>query len=199
MARGQTRKPRDKVEAEIAQILKPRWVARIISTTLVGEKPAELRLTYRTRPRARAALENEIFGKRILFSDKDPATADTATIIADYRSQEAAEGDFRQMKNPKVVSFSPMYHFTDQKIRVHTLCCVLALMVARVMIREADRHGIHMSVRELLHTLAGIQETVLVYQGERGRPRARRMLTETDTTARALYDLFGLDTYAPHP
>ena len=103
------------------------------------------------------------------------------------------------MKDPSVVSFSPMHHFTDQKIRVHTLCCVLALTVARLMVREADRHGVHMSVRELLQRLAGIQETVLLYQGERGRPRARRMLTETDATARRLYDLFNLDTYAPQP
>jgi hypothetical protein len=90
-----------------------------------------------------------------------------------------------------------MFHFTEQKIRVHVFYCVLALMVARLMVREADRHGLHMSVRELLDTLAGIQETVLLYQGERGRPRARRMLTEIDPTQRRLYDLFDLSTYAP--
>jgi transposase len=39
-------------------------------------------------------------------------------VVADYRSQEVAEADFRQMKGPKVVSFSPMSHWTDQKIRV---------------------------------------------------------------------------------
>ena len=55
----------------------------------------------------------------------------------------------------------------------------------------------HLSVRALLSSLAGIEETVLLYQGERGRPRARRMLTEIDATAQALYDLFGLDAYAP--
>ena len=60
-------------------------------------------------------------------------------VVADYRSQEAVEGDFRQMKDPKVVSFSPMFHFTDQKIRVHVFYCVLALMVARLMVREADQ------------------------------------------------------------
>jgi hypothetical protein len=101
------------------------------------------------------------------------------------------------MKDPHVVSFSPMYHWTDHKIRVHVFYCVLALTVARLMVREADRHGLHLSVRELLATLADIGETVLLYQGERGRPRARRMLTEIDPTARRLYDIFGLDTYAP--
>ena len=74
---------------------------------------------------------------------------------------------------------------------------MLALTVARLMVREADRHGLHLSVRELLDTLAEIQETVLLYQGDRGRPRARRMLTEMEPVQRRLYDLFGLDAYAP--
>jgi transposase len=195
LARAKTRKPRDKVEAEIAAILKPRWLSRVISTTLTGEKPADLRLAWTTKPKARAALQDELFGKRILLTDKDRAPK--AVIVSDYRSQEAAEADFRQMKDPKVVSFSPMFHWTDQKIRVHVFYCVLALTVARLMVREADRHGMRLSVRELLDTLAEIQETVLLYQGERGRPRARRMLTEMSPTGRRLYDLFGLDHYAP--
>jgi transposase len=199
LGRGKTRKPNDKVAAEIAAILKPRWLSRVITPSLSGDSPAGLRLTWRTNTKARAALDKEIFGKRILFSDKNTQMASTATIVADYRSQQAAEGDFRQMKDPTVVSFSPMFHFTDQKIRVHVLYCVLALLVARLMVREADRAGIHTSVRDLLDTLAGIQETVLLYQGDRGRPRARRMLTETDPAAQRLYDLFGLDTYAPRP
>ena len=195
LARGKTRKSADKLDAEIAQILKPRWLNRVITTSLLGETPAELRLSYATDTKARRGLEAELFGKRILFSDKH--SAPVATIVADYRSQEAVEADFRQMKDPKVVSFSPMFHWTDHKIRVHAFYCVLALTAARLLVREADRDGIHMSVRELLETLAGIQETVLLYQGDRGRPRARRMLTETDPTQRRLYDLFGLATYAP--
>lgn len=54
-----------------------------------------------------------------------------------------------------------------------------------------------MSVRELLSTLARIEETVLLHQGERGRPRAGRMLTEMDDAQTRPYDLFGLDAYAP--
>jgi transposase len=197
LGRGKTRNPRHKVEAETAEILRPRWLSRVISTTLTGEEPAELRLIWRTKPKARADLEEEVFGKRVLFTDKDKNLASTAQVVIEYRSQEEAEADFRQMKDPKVVSFSPMYHFTDHKIRVHVFYCVLALMAARLMVREADHAGVHLSVRKLLDTLAGIEETVLLYQGERGRPRARRMLTETDATQQRLYDLFALDRYAP--
>lgn len=55
-----------------------------------------------------------------------------------------------------------------------------------------------LSVRGLLTELAGIQETVLLYQADRGRPRARRMLTDMSTTQQHLFDLFDLDRYAPH-
>jgi transposase len=197
LARGKTRKVKDKVEAEVAEVLRPRWVARVVTVTVTGEAPADLRLHYRTDQKARAALEDEVFGKRVLFTDKGPELASTARVIADYRSQEAVESDFRQMKDPQVVSFSPMFHWTEQKIRVHVFYCVLALMVARLMVREAGQAGVHMSVRELLGTLAEIEETVLLYQGERGRPRARRVTTEIDATQRRLYRLFSLDAYAP--
>ncbi len=195
LARGGGRKSRHQVEVEIEKILGPRWVRRVISTTLVGTDPSELRLTWRSDARAKAALADEVFGKQVIFTDRDEWSIDD--VVAGYRSQSEAEADFRQMKDRRVVSFSPMFHWTDQKIRVHVLYCVLALVVARLMRRETERAGSPMSVRALLSSLAGIQETLLLYQGERGRPRARRMLTEMDATQKHLSDLFGLDAYAP--
>ena len=195
LSRGQGRKNAEQVEAEIKKILAPRWLSRVISVTLRGTKPSELAITWRTKPAAKAALADELFGKRIIFTDRDEWSI--ADVVAGYRSQSEVEADFRQMKDRLVVSFSPMFHWTEQKIRVHVSYCVLALMVARLMARETQRAKTPMSVRELLSSLGGIQETVLLYQGERGRPRARRMLTEMDPTQVRLYDLFELDEYAP--
>src|SRR5664280_2945619 len=195
LGRGKTRKDRAGVEAEIASITKTRWVSRVITTALIGSGPSDFSLTVAIDAKARGKLEDELFGKRILFTDRDDWPL--AEIVAAYRSQWTVESDFRQMKDREVVSFSPMFHWTDQKIRVHAFYCVLALAVARLMEREAKRAGLDMSVRRLLGALGDIQETVLLYQGERGRPRARRMLTEMDPTQQRLYDLFGLDEYAP--
>lgn len=46
-------------------------------------------------------------------------------------------------------------------------------------------------------SLGHIGEPVLLYQGERGRPKARRMLTETTPTQQRLSETFGLDRNAP--
>ena len=195
LARGHTRRDRTKVEAEIAAIRKPRWVADIIAVTLTGEQPAELRLTWRTDTRARTQLEQRLFGKRILFTNRDWPVPD---VVAAYRSQSDAEFGFRQLKDPHVVSFSPMHHWTDSKIRVHVFYCVLALAVAHLMRRQADHAGLHLSVRELLDHLAGIEETELLYHdGGKGRPRVQRMLTDMTPTQQQLADLFDIHQYAP--
>ncbi len=118
-------------------------------------------------------------------------------MIAGYRSQSEAEFSFRQLKDPHVVSFSPMFHWTEHNIRVHVFTCVLALQIAHLMRLKARRGGLDLSVRELLGELAGIGETVLLYQAERGRPRAHRMLTGTTPVQDKLSEIFGLARYAP--
>jgi hypothetical protein len=47
-------------------------------------------------------------------------------------------------------------------------------------------------------SVAGIGETVLIYPtGGKGRPKARRMLTETTELHDQLTQIFALDRYAP--
>ena len=196
LARGRTRRPPAKVQAEIDTICAPRWVARVTATDLTGDTPATLRLTWRIDHTAQAGLEEEIFGKRILVTDHDDWPL--AQVIDAYRSQEYLEAGFRQAKDPHVVSFAPIRHFTDHKIRVHLFTCVLALAIAHLMRREATRAGLPMSVPALLAELDGIGETVLLYQGERGRPRARHTITRMTPTQQRLYQLFDLARYAPH-
>jgi transposase len=195
LARGRTRRAREKVQAAVSAITKDPWVARVTTTELTGDTPKDLRLAWHIDARARRNLENEVFGKRVLVTDHDHwAIAD---VVAGYRSQSDAEFSFRQLKDPHVVSFGPMHHWTDHNIRIHVFTCVLALTVAHLMRRQAARADEPMSVRELLGHLAGIQETVLIYPSTGGRPKARRMLTDLTTIQARLARLFDLDPSAP--
>jgi transposase len=186
---------RGKVEAEIGAITRKPRVRRVITWQLSGEQPRDLRLTWGIDAGARAALEEELFGKHILITDHDDWPA--AEVIAGYRSQSEAEFSFRQLKDPRVVSFSPMFHWTEHNIRVHTFTCVLALQTAHLMRLKARRAGLHLSVRELLSQLAGIGETVLIYPSTGGRPKARRMTTHLTGSQQQLYDIFELSKHAP--
>jgi len=195
LARGKTRRARAKVEAEIETITRRPWVRRVVTWQLDGQQPRDLRLTWSADQAARAALEEEIFGKHVLMTDHDDWPA--AEVIAGYRSQSEAEFSFRQLKDPRVVSFSPMHHWTEHNIRVHLFTCVLALQIAHLMRLKARRAGLDLSVRTLLTELADIGETILLYPGDRGRPKAHRMLTDTTNVQDKLSDIFGLARYAP--
>jgi len=195
LARGKTRRSKEKVTAEIEKITAKPWVRRVITWQLAGGQPKDLRLTWHIDPQARAELEEEIFGKHVLITSHDDWTV--PDVVAGYRSQSEAEFSFRQMKDTSVVSFSPMHHWTEHNIRVHVFTCVLALQLAHLMRLQAARAGLRMSVRELLRELGGIGETILLYHGDRGRPRAHRMLTETTPVQDKLTATFGLARYAP--
>ena len=197
LARGKTRRERPAVEAEIGTILHDAWARRVITWQLAGERPKDHRLTWAIDSGARAALEEEIFGKHVLITSHDDWPV--PEVIAAYRSQSEAESAFRQMKDPRVASFSPMFHWTEHNIRVHAFTCVLALQVAHLMRRQARQAGLHLSLRELLGQLAGIEETVLIYPSAGGRPKARRMLTETTPEQDQLAAVFELGRWSPRP
>ncbi len=135
-----------------------------------SSSPKTSGLSWNIDPDARAGLEAEIFGKHVIITDHDHWPV--IDVIAGYRSQSEAEGSFRQMKATHVVSFSPMFHWTEHNIRVHTFTCVLALQIAHLMRLQAHRDGLHLSVRELLHQLAGIGEAVLIYPSTGGRAQS---------------------------
>jgi transposase len=195
LARGKTRRGKGNVAAEIETITAKAWVRRVITWELAGDQPKDLRLSWSIDPDARAGLEEELFGKHVLITDHDDWPV--PEVVAGYRSQSEAEFSFRQMKDTRVVSFSPMHHWTEHNIRVHVFTCVLALQAAHLMRRRARQAGLDLSVRELLRELGGIGETVLLYHGDRGRPRAHRMLTETSSIQDKLAATFNLGRYAP--
>jgi transposase len=195
LAGGKSRRGRKAVEAEIEQICAPRWVKRVLRVELNGSTPKDLALHFEIDPDERAALEAEVFGKRVLITDRGDWT--TAEVITAYRSQWEVEAGFRQLKDHDYIAVAPMFHWTDQKITVHLFSCVLALSVLRLMTRDVHRAGLAMSTGEIMRELANVQETVLLYPSTGGRPRARRVLTEMTSTQERLFEIFDLGVFAP--
>lgn len=104
------------------------------------------------------------------------------------------------MKDPHFVTFSLMFHWTDSKIRVHAAYCVLALLLASLLHREARAVGFAGLLDALLETLADLKLMVdLPTPGRRERSTVR--VTECTSPEQAvLFEHFGLAAYhAPVP
>jgi len=198
--RGRHRMDERALNERITAILKRRWLKDVIK---VEHDLATKTLSFHTDQDALAAVSEREWGKRIIFTDHNDWPDEQ--ILAAYRSQAKAESAFRQMKDSEFAAFSPTYHWTDQKPKVHAFYCTLALMIVTLIERHVRQAGLHQNGRPLgakltMRLLSEINEATLIYPpagGRQGRPRLRTTLAETDDTQRALIDTLGLQTLAP--
>jgi len=153
------------------------------------------KLSYRFDNRAWERLQSTLLGKTILFTDNDQWS--DVEIIRGYRSQHHVETAFRRMKDCHHISLRPQYHWTDQKIEVHVLCCVLALMLSSLLQRDLYHKGIDRSIPDLLDELGKIREVGIVYppQGKRKMPTIEVTLSRMSDDQRALYQTLDLKRY----
>ena len=66
-------------------------------------------------------------------------------------------------KNTWVPRWQPAHHWTDQKLRVHALYCVLGLLVASLARKVAFETGIKLPLHAFLKELSAIREVAVIY------------------------------------
>ena len=146
------------------------------------------RLHYWIDEAARSHLEQEVFGKRILITDRHD-WSDEQILLA-YRGQSAVEEAFRQLKDDEHLAVRPQYHWTDHKIHIHTFCCLLALLLGRMIEREARQLHYRHGLSALLDLLGTIRlAMVLRPSGKKGgRPRCEWLLEDGTPEALRLFE-----------
>lgn len=169
----------------VATILHGQHMKNLFLVRIDGAK-GRLRLSHHIKAVTYRQLKERVLGKRILFTDQDTWT--TEAIIEAYRAQFHVENTFRRMKNSFFVSWSPMWHWTDSKIRVHALCCLLALVLAGLLQRRLFQQGIQVSVDKMLSELNDIEEIENFYMsGPTGRPRSVKNLSELNPLQKKMW------------
>lgn len=192
---------RESLTKQVQQICCGQYIPKILRVSITQRRP-RLRFSYRTDAAALRRIERTQLGKRILFTDQSSWTNEQ--IVLAYRSQSHVEDAFADMKDPHFLSWEPMFHWTDSKIRVHAFYCVLALMLGSLLQRRASQNGLPLSLQALLKALSGIQEVTNFFAptgkpGSPGRPPSHKILTDMDPTQHALYRLLHLQRYRKSP
>jgi len=183
----------ESLEAHAQNLSSGQYIQKILRVE-IGRRRGKLQLHYHTDAQALEKLIATSLGRRILFTDNHQWT--TEEIILAYRSQHHVEAAFRTMKDPHFVGWEPLYHWTDQKIRVHAFYCVLALTLAGLLHREAHRAGLELSLGALCRELSSICEIINLYPStskkKAGRLRASTTYTELTPTTSRLAEIFRL-------
>src|SRR5713101_3430786 len=156
------------VTMQVQAILTGRHMKELIRTE-VTTQAGRPRLRYHMDQTAWSRLQHTLLGKNILFTDQTDWSDEA--IVRAYRGQCHIEEAFKRMKNPHFVSWRPLHHWTDQKIRVHALYCVLALLLSSLLRRTLAQKGIDLSIVKILATLSRIKEVALIYRDVRSKTR----------------------------
>jgi len=174
--------------------LKARHMKDLFKVEITEEEGLPV-LTYRFDHQVWERLQKTLLGKNILFTDNDDWT--DAEIVRAYRSQHHVETAFRSMKDPHHISLRPQFHWTDHKVEVHVLYCVLALMLCSLLERELDRRGIKVAFARALDQLGKIREVAVIYPpaGRKRKPTAKMTVSSMTAEQRTLYESLELSRH----
>jgi len=150
------------VRKRVREILSPQFMKTLIHTDIKEDKKSEIPyLRYSVDHTALQRLSQERLGRTVLVTDHTRWSA--AQVIWAYRSLCAIEDAFKNMKNVDFLRWQPAHHWTDQKLRVHALYCVLALLLASLARKVAFEAGVDLTLPALLKELSAIREVAVIY------------------------------------
>jgi transposase len=131
------------------------------------------------------------FGKQILFTDRESLTA--GEVIDIYLDRYIVEDAFRITKSDRWVKMDPVFHWTDSKIRVHALTCMIALLLVRIAHKRARAQGFTHGAERLLELLSSINTAILLYPKSTKAVRVRCSISKEQEVL-----LTALDCQIPH-
>lgn len=184
------------VRRGVQRLLRGRQVGPFLRCE-VTEHEEKIQLTYSWDTEAFRAWDERTLGKTILFSDH--LDWNDAALVAAYRGQACIEDAFKQWKDPHFVSWWPLFHWTDSKVRVHAFYCTLALLLASLLFREVRKAGVQGDFEHVVSTLAGIRGVLdLPQKGAGERKGLRIRLSRRSSEQQKLLDLLQLQRFQPN-
>jgi len=189
LAQATRRRKREVIARQLERVLRPVTQVRRIVRYELTERPNRKgfwTLDWWVDAAALAELRDRVFGRRMLATDRQGWSA--GQIVSAYWGQSEAELAFRQLKDPEFLALRPQYHWTDQKIQVHSFCCVLGYLLATLLRRAARQQGRPESLAQLLAMLSGVRAVLRIDSpGRAGRPAVHWQLEEAAPSALQLY------------
>jgi transposase len=140
------------------------------------------------------ALKDNFLGRRILITNRHFWS--TEEIIMAYWGQAQVEYAFKNLKNPFHLAVRPQYHWTDQKIEVHALICLIGFLLTMILYkRVAEKTDFTASPHNLLERLSAIRLSTFIESPEiktKGRYKTAHRIEEIDEEMISIANIIGL-------
>lgn len=179
-----------KVKERLKQILSSQYMEKVFSINL-SESDGVFNLRYSVNREGLEDLTATHMGRTLLITNR--LSWMPTEIISCYHDLANIEEAFKLMKNREYLRWQPAFHWTDQKIKVHSLYCVLALLLATLARKMAWEAGTELSLPKLLDDLSGIKEVALLYPAPKGgKQKTQLTMSRMNPRQKKLAELFGI-------
>lgn len=183
--RAQKRK-KEALEVEIARIVKGEQCDRVLHVTLLETGAGRFDLMWEIDQTHYRWLTDVYFGKRIIATCRDEWSE--ADILSAYQGQYHIERTFKQLKNPFHHAVTPQYHWTDQKIKVHTFICLIGLLLSQCLWKKAQDAKYRMNIETLLERLGEIRlAEIFTVRSMKDKPQKEERLEDMPPDLEILY------------
>ncbi len=145
--------------------LRKKPLASLFSISLERKESGWIDITWKLDQEAKAKWIQERAGKIMLMTNQREWS--TQEIIEAYRGQNHIEQLFRHLKSPRFHAVRPVYHWTDQKIKVHVLICLLGFLLAQLTWVKTRQAGMTLSLNDMLQKLQGIRKGKVIQPGKK--------------------------------
>ena len=146
----------DEIRNRVSLIIKGQFIEEILKYELFTLDDGGTSFTYYIDHDCFEELQNNVLGRKILITNRHDWSNEE--IILAYRGQAKVEYAFRTIKNPYHLAVRPQYHWTDQKIKVHFLICIIGYLLTMVAYMEAkEKAGYKKGINRFMEDLNGIR------------------------------------------
>jgi transposase len=180
------RSTEESLKRQAEEILERWHVRQFFNVEIIREKgffKASVRKNHQAIEKAKKR-----FGKTILYTNRETLSA--GEIIGIYLDRYIIEDASRITKSDHFVKMDPAFHWTDSKIRVHALTCMIALLLVKLSHRRAKLNGYIRGLETFMHELRGVRSALLFYPAS---AKPQRLLCSLTDTQNALIEHLGLD------
>lgn len=175
-----------------------RWINRQFVRDLfhyeLSSSGRQIELAYSIDTHALNRLIAQRLGRTVLATNRTGWSADE--LVQAWSAQQTLERVFRGFKGGDWLTWNPMFHWTDSKIRVHAFYCMLGVTLLNYVRHQIGSAAGDLTLERMIEELDQIRQVLLFYppQGGRGPARTARVQTPDNITQQILLRSLRLDS-----
>lgn len=151
----------NKIIDRLTKIIRGQFIEDILTYKTFLLENGHTSFTYRVDQEAFEKLKKEVLGRKITVSNRHEWSNEE--ILLAYHGQSHVEDAFRNLKNPYHLAIRPQFHWTDQKIEVHFLICMIGYLLTVAAYQKARQlSGYSKNISNFMEDLRTIRLTSII-------------------------------------